>query len=162
VDESEDELLPEINPEKLPQLIEKLGSEETAYLISAGILSVSKQHSGPLPSSEEFARYEQTHHGAADRILSYMEREQSFQHAHMECEQKFRQEIARKEQNDLNWETIHGQVLGFLGLSGLIGGAIVSVCLKAHPIVPITFIGAAAMGAIKAFIDGRTKPKKDD
>jgi len=37
--------------------------------------------SGPLPSSEEFARYESTHLGSADRILSMAEKEQSHRHS---------------------------------------------------------------------------------
>ena len=35
-----------------------------------------KSYSGPIPSAEEFARYEEVHAGSADRLMSMAEREQ--------------------------------------------------------------------------------------
>jgi len=44
------------------------------------IVSLEKSISGPLPSSGEFAGYEQTLPGSADRILKYMEKEATERH----------------------------------------------------------------------------------
>lgn len=41
---------------------------------------VQRIHSGPLPAPETFAHYEQIHPGAAERILTMAENEQSHRH----------------------------------------------------------------------------------
>jgi uncharacterized membrane protein len=42
--------------------------------------SVTKSHAGPLPTPEDFAAYDQTLPGCADRIVSMAEREQAHRH----------------------------------------------------------------------------------
>lgn len=43
-------------------------------------MTISRQHSGPLPSPEDFAGYEAAHPGTAERILSMAERAQAHRH----------------------------------------------------------------------------------
>lgn len=161
MDKSEDESLPEINPENLPEIVKQLGPEETANLLALGMEVTSRQHIGPLPSSEDFERYEKSKPGAAERILAHMEREQSFRHSYMEKEQSFRQEMVKNERKDLRTEAMMGQSFGLIVMLALIGGGLFSVYLQAHPTVTIAFIGATAVGAVKYFIDGRSKSKKE-
>ncbi len=144
--ESEDDALQAVSQENLPDVLKRLPPEEISRLVSIGLLTVSKQHSGPLPPAEEIAIYEQTLPGAAERVFGYMEREQAFRH-----------ELARKEQGALNWETLRGQAFGFLIMAGSLGAGVYSFIVGAHPSVTIAFVSVPVISAVKAFIEGRTK-----
>ncbi|ACK50851.1 putative inner membrane protein [Methylocella silvestris BL2] len=146
MDESDEDALQAVSPENLPGVLKRLPPDEISRLVSIGVLTVSKQHNGPLPPAEEFALYEQTHQGTAERILAYMEREQTFRH-----------ELARKEQRALNWETIRGQVFGFIVMAGSLAAGVYSFVIGAHPAVTIAFVSVPVISAVKAFIEGRAK-----
>jgi uncharacterized membrane protein len=69
----------------LPELVERLEpyvrpgrAQEAAHVVYE--MMVAQSHSGPLPSAAEFARYEATLPGAADRIVAMTEREQAHRH----------------------------------------------------------------------------------
>ena len=148
--ELEDDALQAVSPENLPEVLKRLPADEISRLVSIG-LTVSKQHSGPLPRAEEFALYERTHEGTAERILAYMEREQNFRH-----------DLARKEQGALNWETKLGQAFGFLIMAGSLGAGVYSVIVGAHPTVTVAFVSVPIISVVKAFIEGRARAKQDD
>ena len=65
--------------------------------------------SGPLPRPQDFAEYDHTLSGAAERILALTERESAFRH---ESELK-RLEIAEKDAHAAREETKRGQFLSF-------------------------------------------------
>lgn len=106
------------------------------------------QYSGPLPHEAAFERYERTLPGAADRILTYTEKEQNFRHQATHKELKFA----------FISETI-GQILAFVSMSFLIFGAIF-MASHGHDLVAGAFVGTAVVGVIGKFIDGR-KSNKD-
>lgn len=133
-------------PEPLPELIETLGPEKAEQILRIAI----SEHKGPLPTSEEFRRYEETVPGAGLRILDYMDREQAFRH-----------EMARREQSGQIRETLGGQFYGFLIMFFLIGAAVLSMYFHAPAWLSAVFIGATAIGAVKTFIEGRARQDDD-
>ncbi len=76
----------------------------------SGVAAVQAQSfSGPLPHPRDFAEYDRTLNGAAERILALTERESSFRH---ESELR-RFEIAEKDAHAAREETKRGQFLSF-------------------------------------------------
>lgn len=59
----------------IKQIKENPESEESKQVLSLLAMSVREFRSGPLPSGEEFKRYEDTLKGAADRIIKMTEEE---------------------------------------------------------------------------------------
>lgn len=133
-------------PENLPETLGELKPEEISDLIAAAELTISKQHSGPLPPAEEISLYEQTLPGAAERIFAYMEREQAFRH-----------EQQSREQGSLTRETSRGQLYAFLIMAGCVGAAASSFIVGAHPTVTIAFLSVPVISVVKAFVEGRSK-----
>ncbi len=65
-------------PEKAEPQPKGDGKEGHSQLVG---MSLEKTHIGPLPSPEDFARYDEVVPGAAERILRQAEKEQDFRHA---------------------------------------------------------------------------------
>lgn len=72
VDEALEKLKPFLRPEK---------AKEARVVLTR---TVSKPHSGPIPSADELEHLEQVLPGLADRVVSMAEREQSHRHGTME------------------------------------------------------------------------------
>jgi uncharacterized membrane protein len=96
------------------------------------IAQSSKSFSGPLPSPESLAEYEQISPGFADRIVKMAEKEQ----------------VHRHEQDNLRWPAqkkllSRGQVFGFILSLSIVGGGI-WLLLENKPIYGFTTL----LGAI--------------
>ena len=103
------------------------------------ILSSSQamMYSGPLPTSNEFAGYDKTLPGAAERLLSLAEKEVDHRH---------------EADNKVIKITSRGQIFGFLAVILAIGAVFVSMFLNqplaaiAPTIVAITGLAAVFVG----------------
>lgn len=97
--------------------------------------------SGPLPSPDVLERYEQILPGAAERIITMAEAEQSHRHT-----------IERKDYAEAKL----GQVFGFvLGALGLIGSVFVSILGSGW--AGSALGGTTVLGLVAVFVVGRTK-----
>lgn len=118
-----------------------------------------KFHQGPLPPQEEFAGYERTLTGAADRILTMAER-QSEHRQQIELETLHADNAARDRQITVEDSRIRGtllnerigQILGFAIAAGCLGGAVWGMIHGSSPVVIGLFLGLPIAGVIKAFL----------
>ncbi len=96
-------------------------------------------YSGPLPSAEEFARYEAVQPGTAERILAMAEKEASHRH---ELEKTAVRSTAK-----LNFT---GQIFGFIVALLSLGAVFVSIFLN-RPLGAIVPAVTALIGLISVF-----------
>ena len=73
---------PSPNPDDQNQDAERERKEGEGDNLNVGVAGTRqvtsvRSYSGPIPSAEEFARYEEVHPGSADRLFSMAEREQN-------------------------------------------------------------------------------------
>lgn len=112
--------------------------------------TVVEQYHGPLPHPEHLERYESVLPGAAHRIISMAEKEQSH-----------RQKL---ESRVITWSVagdILGQVSGLLVSLGFIAGGVVCSYLG-QPLVGVAMVGAGATGIITALVRGREKTEETE
>lgn len=121
--------------------LEKLGVPPEAT--NNVITFLSSRYSGPLPPSQHFASYERTLPGTAERIVSFMEKEQTHRH-----ELETRSWILKEK------ETLRGQLMALAIALLLVAGAITSSVLG-QQVIAALFLGSAALGVVKHLIDGR-------
>lgn len=133
-----------------PEILENLPKDIRDELLSLGrpeakkivhsIVLASKKYSGPLPLAEEFAQYEETLPGAADRILSCMENEQ-----------KHRQQVTDK-MSTVEADVIkRGQILGFCLMLLLVIGGILCIFYQLQ-ILGVAFLAAPVCNVAKKFL----------
>jgi len=107
-------------------------------------LMVSETFSGPLPHPNHLSGYEQIAPGAAERIITMAEKRQNHLH-------EMDQGVLRVEAKDRKL----GMWLGFGAFALLVSGAVVTAFTTESEVVPVSFLCAAALGAIKLFVRGR-------
>jgi uncharacterized membrane protein len=104
---------------------------------------IQSSYRGPLPPPEHLEGYEKILPGAADRILSMAEKEQSHRH--------------RWEREHLIWD-------GFISITGLVFGWVLSLALAAaavycavigQPWVAGALVGVSTFGGVASLIRGR-------
>lgn len=115
------------------------------------MMRFSQKYSGPLPTAEQFRLYEESCPGAGNRILDYMDKEQSHRHT-----------MDDRTLTALDRETKRGQFLGFAVMTGLIGVAFI-LALKGQPFLGgMVMLMTAAFGVVHKFIDGRSHDGKQE
>lgn len=107
---------------------------------------ISEQFSGPLPHPRHFREYEQIAPGSANRMIAMAERNLEYNIASHEKAQKADIEDTRL-----------GVLLGAGLFALLITGAFGSLFVTDNPVIPGIFLGAAALGAIPVFVNGRKR-----
>jgi len=122
-----------------PDIKSHVKPDDIKMILSMATMVTSRSYSGPLPPAEQFARYESVQKGAANCLLNYMDREQA--HRHIMDKRRFS-------------EIYRGQFLGFLSLLSFISAS-VFLSIQGHEAVAGIFVGAAALGIVGKFIDGR-------
>ena len=106
-------------------------------------ISMAREISGPLPSSMEFAGYEQTLPGSAERILAIWEREADNRH---ENEKTVIKESLRLRSR--------GQIFGFVTILLCAGLILASILLK-QPFIAIPSALVALAGIATVFFGKR-------
>lgn len=104
----------------------------------------SEHFSGPIAHPRHLRAYEDVSPGAADRIISMAEHQQS----HIISMDK---SVLSAEVSDRKL----GMVLGAIAFLSLVGCALTTALLTTNPVVPGLFLGAAAIGGVGLFIKGR-------
>lgn len=103
--------------------------------------------SAPLPTPEEFAGYEKTCPGAADRILKIAE-----------TQSQHRQQLEKKSVEAIIWDGHFGLIFAFfLSLIALCGG--IFLVWKDHEILGTIFAGIGLTSVIKAFVQTNSHVK---
>lgn len=105
---------------------------------------VSEQFSGPMPHPRHLRQYEEVLPGAAERILTMAEK--SLDHNTTMSNKMLSAEIE---------DSKRGMRFGAGLFALLIAGAFGSILVTDSEVIPGLFLGAAAIGAITAFIKGR-------
>ena len=141
-----DEGQEEIIEKQIERVLEGKVQKRELPSIAAQItqIAVSEQFSGPMPHPRHLRQYEEVLPGAAERILSMAEK--SLDHNTMMSNKMLSAEIE---------DSKRGMRLGAGLFALLIAGAFGSLFVTESEIVPGLFLGAAAIGAITAFIKGR-------
>ena len=107
----------------------------------------SESFSGPIAHPNHLREYELIQPGAADRIIAMAEKQQD----HIIVMERT---VVEKEFSDRRW----GMVLGALTFGLLISGALVAG-LSDKTAVALAFLGAAAIGGVGLFVNGRREGK---
>jgi uncharacterized membrane protein len=107
----------------------------------------SESFSGPIAHPGHLREYELILPGAADRIIGMAEKQQD----HIIAMERT---VVEKEFSDRRW----GMVLGALTFGLLIGGAL-AAGLNDKTAVALAFLGAAAIGGVGLFVNGRRDGK---
>ena len=119
---------------------------------------IHAEYRGPLPAASEFAKYEQTLPGAADRILAMAELEQSNRH---DLTQKQLEATNRQDEGSRH-QVRRGQYFGlFVSLAAIICGAITAILSAMYGSVAGSImggvIGAGGLASvILAFLGDRS------
>ncbi len=138
-----------------PELIEYIPEERRGEFIREYVLRV-EQYSGPIPSPDRFARYEQMVPGSADRILTMVEQ----QHSHKIKIQELLVNAAIQHEKLGMWR-------GFiLALAVIISGAL--VILSGFSVAGFAFVTGPAIAIAGVFLydrhssrnEPRTKPEE--
>lgn len=114
---------------------------------------INQSHSGPLPVSSEFGRYEAVLPGSADRILSMAEREQTHR-------QSLEVMVVRR-QVELN---SRGQLFALVALVAMLG-LVALIAYWGHPKEATTLGGIIIVGVVALFLGQRLRQRgkqKDD
>lgn len=122
----------------------EMSAEGTAHYREMAVQAV---FSGPLPSPDDIARYEQILPGAAERIMAHAEREQAHRHQHDD----------RALAAEISYSRL-GMWLGATALFTCIGAATICAFIG-EPGVAIAIAGVGVAGIIGAFIRGRSLPR---
>lgn len=132
------------------------GTPQPSVLTSATRTEV-RHHSGPLPTPEDLARYDQLIPGAAERIIVMAENEQrhrtSMEQATLVSDQRHREAVlAAQEANarGIFRSDLTGQLLGGAVALGCVGGAIFAVMNQQPWYVVSIFLGLPVVSIIKA------------
>lgn len=104
----------------------------------------SEQFSGPIAHPRHLREYEDILPGTADRIVSMAER----QSAHLIEMNKAAFEAEKEDRK-------RGMLFGLGAFVLLIGCAFGSLFVTESPIIPGLFLGAAAVGGVALFVNGR-------
>lgn len=107
-------------------------------------LLVREQFSGPLPHPKHLLGYEEISPGAADRIISMAERDQSHQI-------QMDKDILAAEKSDRKL----GMWLGWGAFVFLVVCALASAAITGSQVIPGLFLGTAAIGGVSLFVRGR-------
>jgi uncharacterized membrane protein len=128
----------EVKP-KVRRLIEQVAYSQTRQTVV----------SGPLPASDELAKYEQIAPGAANRLITLVEQQSS----HRISIETF---VIKSQQ----WQSFAGQILGFLVAIAFLVGAVYTVV---HGFaIAGTIIGSLDLiGLVTVFVLGRNTQKQN-
>lgn len=107
-------------------------------------LMVSETFSGPLPPPKHLSGHERIAPGAAERMIAMAEKRQDNRH-------EMDQGVLQVEAKDRKL----GMWLGFGAFALLVSGAVVTAFITESEVGPVSFLCAAALGAIKLFVRGR-------
>lgn len=113
-------------------------SQQTAAVAhpDQGALQVARW-SGAMPHPDDLLRYSEILPGAPERFMQLVEREAAQRH---QLEKLNVQEIRR------------GQWLGFLTIILVLGVAVISMFMGAHPAVTIALVGLPVAGMIRSLL----------
>jgi uncharacterized membrane protein len=111
-------------------------------------LMVSESFSGPIAHPKHLKLYEDIAPGSAERIIAMAEKQQNH-HINMD------ETIVKAEIGDRKL----GMNIGAIGFSMLILSALVVAIVSQNEVLVGLFLGAAALGAISRFINGRDTKK---
>lgn len=106
-------------------------------------LAQSVSFRGPLPPPALFEHYEQILPGSADRIMTMAEKEQAHRIAWEQAELR-----------TAATQAVGGQIMGFIGLLALVGGAVFCASIGQTE-VALAFLGTAVLGVIARFVTNR-------
>ena len=121
----------------------------TAAVARISSLLMSEHFSGPIAHPRHLGEYEAVSPGAADRIISMAEAQQSH-HMHMDYK-VIEAEVADRKL---------GMLLGAGTFTVLIVCALVAAYLTDNAVIPGLFLGTAAIGGVGLFIRGRSASNK--
>lgn len=116
--------------------------------LTTEVIHVQTSFSGPLPSPEDFARYNQTLPGAADRILAMAEKEQQIR--------------ANGQKGKLHNDSKRINTATFLGLMLIVVAGIAAWNGDIGIAVPLGLAGviSAVLRQLLAWLNSRTKPEQ--
>ena len=129
------------------QLGGTLDPDEVPF-VAARLATIVRQeyYSGPLPHPKHIEYFESVLTGSADRILSMAERQQEHN--------------ISMDKTSLDASVIderRGMIWGGALFAGLILCAFISAILTKSATIPTVFLGAAVIGGIALFVNGRSK-----
>lgn len=132
--------------QEIERQIGDLVSQKQREVIVAKMTSlmVSEHFSGPIAHPRHLRAYEEISPGAADRIISMAEKQQSH---HINMDEK----ILAAETSDRKL----GMFLGAGAFIALIVCALFSAIMTDSNVIPGMFLGTAAIGGVSLFIRGR-------
>lgn len=139
----DDDGVPTVLEERLDQALEQLVEPDKREVIVKTVeLVIAEEHfAGPLPHPKHFQHYGEVEPSAPGRILSMVEKELDFQ-----------QNRHRKALSADIAAHFCGLILGFIICLCLVGGAIY-LADKGQVAVPTLLLGAAALSAVKTFVN---------
>ncbi len=119
------------------------------------------EYRGPLPPPDMLERYEQIHHGTAERIIKRFEQEAEHRHT---LERRIVEAQIDRDKSDVA-EIQRGQLYAFvLGALGLLVGGAVALFSKtdAGAYAGAAIGGVTLVGLVTAFIVGHKTKSADD
>jgi len=137
-----------------------------ASAISANLVEVHHQVSGPLPAPEDLAAYERTLSGASNRIITMAETEQAHRHkqesqvtlANIQAQQR-QLDIAALQVSSIKWSDLVGQVLGWSVSIAAVGGAIY-LAMNNHEAAASALVLLPIAAIIRALRGNSSSPQK--
>lgn len=113
-------------------------------------LVVSEHFQGPLPAPKHLRQYDEIVSGAAERIITMAEKEQSHRHSYEDFDLKV-----------VNNQIVTGQWMAFI-LTLIFAGIAVWLILSGFEVVGSVIFGTTIIGIATVFIVGNKKPKDDN
>ena len=131
-----------IPPDKLALLKKSHLSEDAVRtVVNLSVMQARREvFSGPMPHPDHFGKYEEILPGAAERILTMAEKEQSHRHTQSS-------KLTSTETLNRTLATIFGGLLGV----ALVGGGIFCVAIG-QPVYAVAFLSAPTFGALRWFL----------
>lgn len=122
--------------------VQKRDLQAVAHRITQ--IAVSEQFSGPMPHPRHLREYDEVLPGAAERILTMAEK--NLDHVIDQGKTALTAQIEDQKR---------GMYFGAILFGTLIVGAFASLFVTSNPLVPGLFLGAAALGGVALFVNGR-------
>lgn len=128
-----------------------------------------EQHSGPIPSPDVLAKYEQMLPGTAERIIRMAETQQSHNHTlerrQLEADIQHRNEMLAAQKTAINSTTLSdalGQILGFALAAACVAAAVYAGLWQKEPLIAAIFVSLPAVGIIRAVRGMQAKTDKGE
>lgn len=138
--------------EEIARRLESIIPKGQQAQVVAQVVSIFEQErfSGPIAHPRHLREYENILPGSAERIIAMAE-------SNLDHRQRMQDKAIQADIDD----TRSGRNLGFAAFCLLIVCAMICVALG-EIVAAGFFLGAAAIGAVGRFIDGRNKPSPED